>query len=224
MSLAVNSAEYASVVNGDQSLFTKVVVDKVCCEGRLLVFSASIHAGVGIRCVHRENICADAHQFCLPHQLPDGRGTRGQRSRQFLTGHPGLRSSVSGQLSFCSILLQAGGDSGLQVGQMFNIWPFKKIPVSLKQISMWCEVSINQKRISTNAIKVIWMRKRKKMVPELQEWAVSLSPAGRPYSMTVKPDNSSFSTSCQSGRHAVCSMQKMDLQYPGEKKNTCMII
>lgn len=57
------------------------------------------------------------------------------------------------------------------------------------------------------------------VLPELQEAAVSLSPAVKLYSKTVRQDNSSFSTSCQSGLHAVCSMQKMDQQYP-EETNT----
>lgn len=62
-------------------------------------------------------------------------------------------------------------------------------------------------------------KNKKEMVPELQESAVSLSPEGKPYSKTVKPDNSSSSTSCRSGQHAVCSTQKMDPQYPGKENN-----
>lgn len=57
------------------------------------------------------------------------------------------------------------------------------------------------------------------VLPELQEAAVSLSPAVKLYSKTARRDNSSFSTSCQSGLHAVCSMQKTDRQYP-EETNT----
>lgn len=53
-------------------VLTQVVVDEVCCERGLLVFPTSVHAGVGIRRVHGENIGADAHQLRLPHQLPDG--------------------------------------------------------------------------------------------------------------------------------------------------------
>lgn len=54
------------------------------------------------------------------------------------------------------------------------------------------------------------------ILPELQEAAASLSPAVKLYSMTVRQDNSSFSTSCQSGLRAVCSTQKMDRRYPEE--------
>lgn len=60
------------------------------------------------------------------------------------------------------------------------------------------------------------------MLPEPQEWAASLSPVERPYNMTVKPNNSSFSTSCQSDLHAACSMQKMDQQYPDETQRQDM--
>ncbi len=80
------------------------------------MFPASVHAGVGIRRVYGENVSADAHQLCLPHQLPDGRGTGGQRSRELLAGNPRLRPSVPGQLGFRSVLLQASRDSGLQGG------------------------------------------------------------------------------------------------------------
>lgn len=94
---------------------TQVVIDEVGCEGRLLVFPASVHASVGVRCVHRENISADAHQFCLSHQLPNSGGTRGQGSWQLFSGHPRLRSGVPGQLCLRPVLLQAGGDTSLQL-------------------------------------------------------------------------------------------------------------
>lgn len=97
-----------------ESFLTQVVVDKVRCEGGLLVLPASVQAGVSIGRVHGEDVCADAHQLSFPHQLPDGRGTRGQGSRQLLPGDPGLRSSVPGQLRFRPVLLQAGSDSGLR--------------------------------------------------------------------------------------------------------------
>lgn len=58
------------------------------------------------------------------------------------------------------------------------------------------------------------------ILPEPQAAAASLSPAGTLYSRTVRLDNSSFSTSCQSGLHAVCSMQKMDQQYPEDTDTT----
>lgn len=99
------------------TFLTQVVINKVSCEGRLLVLPASIHGGVCIRRVHRENVGADAHQLCLPHQLPDRWGTRGQRSRQFFPGYPRLGPGVPGQFCFCPVLLQSGRDSGLQVGE-----------------------------------------------------------------------------------------------------------
>lgn len=94
---------------------TQVVVDEVCCESGLLVFPASVHACVGVGCVNRKDVGADAHQFCLPHEFSDGWGTRGQRSRQLLPRHPRLWPSVSGQFCFRPVLLQAGGDSSLHV-------------------------------------------------------------------------------------------------------------
>lgn len=54
------------------SFLTQIVIDKVCCEGWLLVFPASVHTGVGVGRIHRENVSANAHQLGLPHQLPDG--------------------------------------------------------------------------------------------------------------------------------------------------------
>lgn len=54
--------------------------------------------------------------------------------------------------------------------------------------------------------------------PVPQVSAASLSPAERLYSRTARPNNSSFSTSCQSGLRAACSMQKRDQQYPEETK------
>lgn len=59
-------------VDGDGGELTEVVVDEVSSEGRLLVLPSAIHAGVGVGRVHWENVSADAHKFCLPHQLPDG--------------------------------------------------------------------------------------------------------------------------------------------------------
>lgn len=94
---------------------TQVVVDKVCCEGGLLVFPPSVHGSICIRRIHRKNVSADAHQLRLSHQLPDGWGTRGQRSWQLLPGHPRLRPGVPGQFCFSPVLLQAGCDSGLQM-------------------------------------------------------------------------------------------------------------
>lgn len=92
---------------------TQIVVDKLSWEGRLLMFPTSVNTGTGIRCVHRENIGTDTHQFCLSHQLPDGWSTGGQRSWQFLPWDPCLRPCVPGQLSFCPVLLQASRDTGL---------------------------------------------------------------------------------------------------------------
>lgn len=57
------------------------------------------------------------------------------------------------------------------------------------------------------------------ILPELQEAAAALSPAVKLYSKTARQDNSSFSTSCQIGLHAVCSTQKMDQQYPKDRDN-----
>lgn len=103
---------------------TQVVVDKVCREGGLLVFPASVHTGVGVRRVHGENVGADAHQLRLPHQFPDGRGAGGQRSRQLLPGHPRLRPGVPGQLCFGAVLLQTGRDSGLRAKTEIHIYSF----------------------------------------------------------------------------------------------------
>lgn len=55
------------------------------------------------------------------------------------------------------------------------------------------------------------------ILPEPREAAASPSPAVKPYSKTARQDNSSFSTSCQIGLRAVCSMQKMDQQYPEDR-------
>lgn len=68
------------VANLHRQTLTQVVVDKLSWEGRLLMLPAPVQAGTGIRCVHRENVCTDPHQFCLSHQLPDGWSTGGQRS------------------------------------------------------------------------------------------------------------------------------------------------
>lgn len=51
----------------EMSFLTQVVIDEVCREGGLLVFPASVHAGIGVRRIHRENVGADSHQLCLPH-------------------------------------------------------------------------------------------------------------------------------------------------------------
>lgn len=42
-------------------ILTQVVVDEVGRQGWLLVLPASIHAGIGIRRIHWENVRADAH-------------------------------------------------------------------------------------------------------------------------------------------------------------------
>lgn len=99
-----------------RQMLTQVVVDKLSWEGRLLMLPAPVQAGAGIRGVHRENVCADPHQFCLPHQLPDGWSTGGQRSWELLPWDPCLWPCVPGQLGLCPVLLQAGGDPGLQTG------------------------------------------------------------------------------------------------------------
>lgn len=51
---------------------TQVVVNKICSEGGLFVFTASIHACAGIRRVHGEDVCADTHELGFPHQLSYG--------------------------------------------------------------------------------------------------------------------------------------------------------
>lgn len=116
-----NETPKQTIANESPITHTQVVVNKICSKGRLFVFTASIHACAGIGRIHREDICADTHELGLTHQLTNGWSTGGKWSGKLFSGHPCLRSSVSGQLCLCSVLLKTCGDSSLRDNKITDV-------------------------------------------------------------------------------------------------------
>lgn len=116
------------------------------------MFTPSVYACAGIRCVHGEDVCADTHELGFTHQLTNGWCTRGERSGKLLSGHPRLRSSVSRQLCFRSVLLEPCGYSSLEIGKS---WTFidhspnclmmygRTCPPSKSDLSFRCELLLS---------------------------------------------------------------------------------